>query len=210
MTATRFGSPDAAGAAAAAITPPGPHPHPAWPAALAVTSATQQPSVRTGGGPPQQPRAEASAISTGTWHTPVSGRTSCTLSAAVEIAGDRRRDRPRLLVAGEQQEGRRPPVALDADRVEVRLRMGELAIAVRLRPSRRNADSDRSSAPGPSRFRARDPARGAARGSWSDRAAAPWPPRSGRPGRSGEAPRRFRPQARSGRRRPRPPSPRTQ
>ena len=125
-------------------------------------------SVRTGGGPPQQPCARSVRyLDVGTWHTPVSGRTSCTLSAAVQIAGDGRRDRPRLLIAGEQQEGRRPPVALDADRVEVRLRMGELAIAMRLRPSRRNEGSDRSAGPGPSRFRARDPARGAARGSWS-------------------------------------------
>ena len=49
----------------------------------------------------------------------------------LHVAGDRRRDRAHLLVAGQQQEGRRPPVALDADRVEAGLGMGQLAMAVR-------------------------------------------------------------------------------
>ena len=40
-----------------------------------------------------------------------------------QVAGDRRDDRADLLVAGQQQEGRRAAVALDADGVEARLRM---------------------------------------------------------------------------------------
>ena len=41
----------------------------------------------------------------------------------LDVAGDGRGDRARLLVAGQQQEGRRAAIALDADRVEARLRM---------------------------------------------------------------------------------------
>ena len=48
-----------------------------------------------------------------------------------KVSGDGRHDRADLLVAGQHQEGRRAAIALDPDRVEARLRMGEFAVAVR-------------------------------------------------------------------------------
>ena len=81
------------------------------------------------------------------------------------VAGDRRRDRARLLVAGEQQEGRRAPVALHADRVEARLGMRELAVAVRRDGAAGMHVRDRSAARAPGRFPATDRARAAARAS---------------------------------------------
>src|SRR5687768_4496561 len=66
-----------------------PHPHPAWPAALASTSWTQQASLSAGAGPPQQ---EAASTSVRGWktvgpdgralQTPVSGSVSSTRVAA--------------------------------------------------------------------------------------------------------------------------------
>ena len=105
--------------------------NPAFPKSFATASATQQASTFAGAGPPQQP-ADASRHNNGTRganagfrkHEPhvVSGR---------HVAGDRGGDGADLLVAGEQQEGRRAAIALDADRVEARLRMRQLAMSVR-------------------------------------------------------------------------------
>ena len=98
---------------------------------LRPASATQQASTLAGAGPPQQPGRR---IRDGNWtrradagfrkHEPhIVGRR--------QVARDCRGDRADLLIAGEQQEGRRAAIALDADRIEAGLRMRELAMAVR-------------------------------------------------------------------------------
>ena len=137
------------------LHPPSPHPHPAWPASLAGHPPCSSHSVRPAA---DRRSSRCASVHYLDWRLADAGLRQDQLHAfgGREVAGDRCRDRPRLLIAGEQQEGRRAAVALDADRVEARLGMGELAIAVRRRPSRRNAGSDRSAAPGPSRFPARD------------------------------------------------------
>jgi hypothetical protein len=55
-----------------------PHPQPLSPAAFAVASATQHASASAGAGPPQQPAPSLAVV----LHTPVSGNTSSTRSAA--------------------------------------------------------------------------------------------------------------------------------
>jgi len=49
------------------------------------------------------------------------------------IAGEMGCDRADLLIAGEEQEGRRAAIALDADRKIIRLGMRQLPVAVRRR-----------------------------------------------------------------------------
>ena len=49
----------------------------------------------------------------------------------LHVARDRSRDRPDLLIARHQQEGRRPPIALDTHCVEAGLGVRELAVAMR-------------------------------------------------------------------------------
>ena len=47
------------------------------------------------------------------------------------IAGERGHDGADLLIARQEKECRRAPVALDADSVETRFEMGELAVTMR-------------------------------------------------------------------------------
>ena len=149
-----------------------PQPQPCWPATLRPCRRRSRrrlppaPGRRSSRGTLRHRRRHWSVA-----QTPVSGRTSCTSSAAVHVAGDRRDNRARLLVAGQQQEGRRAAVALDADGVEARLRMGELAMAVRRDRAAGVQVGIDQRARAPARSPARDRARAAARASW---------PRSGR------------------------------
>ena len=98
---------------------------------LRPASATQQASTSAGAGPPQQPAAPSvdgnslgRADAGFRKHEPqIVGRR--------HIPRDCRSDRADLLIAGEEQEGRRAPIALDAHRIEAGLGMGELAVAMR-------------------------------------------------------------------------------
>ena len=116
------------GGAAHAATP---HPQPDLPSSFATASATQQASTLAGAGPPQQPAAASSAMTGRVGQTPVSGKHQPHIVGRRHIARDCRGDRADLLIAGEEQEGRRAAIALDADRIEAGLGMGELAVAVR-------------------------------------------------------------------------------
>ena len=110
----------------------GPHPQPDLPSALASASATQQASTCCRGGTAAASRRCRRTIDrkVGRAHARLR-QDEVDVVRCGDVAGDGRHDRADLLVAGQHQEGRRPPVALDADGVEARLGMGELAVAVR-------------------------------------------------------------------------------
>ena len=106
-------------------------PQPLFPAIFASASKTQQASTFAGRGPPQQPTSPIVALELGAEQTPVSGKTRLHIVRRGEISGERRGDRPHLLIAGEQKESRRAAIALDADRIEARLGMAQFAMTVR-------------------------------------------------------------------------------
>ena len=119
------------GGAAHAATP---QPHPDLPSSFATTSATQQASTSAGAGPPQQPARSSTAWVDGDSLRRADagfGKHQPQIIGCRHIARDCRGDGANLLIAGEEQEGRRAPIALDAHRIEAGLGMGELAVAVR-------------------------------------------------------------------------------
>ena len=105
-------------------------PHPAFPSAFASASSAQQASTPIGAGPPQHEAADATARVAApigrVLQTPVSGSCNSTRAAASMSPVKRGGYRARLLMAGRQQKGRRPPIALHADDKKIGFGMGEL------------------------------------------------------------------------------------
>jgi hypothetical protein len=98
---------------------------------FATTSATQQASTSAGAGPPQQPAASSDDGDSLGRADAGFGKHEPQIIGCRHIPRDCRGDRADLLIAGEEQEGRRAPIALDAHRIKPGLGMSELAVTMR-------------------------------------------------------------------------------
>ena len=192
MTMARLGRREAVGdirlgAHAAALQP-----QPALPRSLATASATQQASTIAGAGPPQQVDASTSCSLRHADADARLGQDEPDIVGGLQIAGDRCRHRAGLLVSGQQEEGRRAAIALDADRVKAGLRMRQFAVPMRRHRAAGMQVRIDQAGRAPGRSRARDRGRASARGSSKGPGAGRSRRRCGRPGRCVRPLGRFR------------------